>query len=99
MNLHLPWHVQEDLPWAFSNKYGTPVGECFGTSNNNQRAKENAAHVVNCVNQYDKLVEALQKARNVWHNYRITTTDTEDAVLREVNDLLRSCGLSDRERK
>lgn len=58
---HTPWRIQKEFPWAFENVRGTPVGECFGTSNNNKRAKENAKLVVWAVNEYFQRLESKSK--------------------------------------
>ena len=48
----LPWRVQDDFPWAFCDADGVPIGECYGSSNAGEVAKENAARIVRAVNAY-----------------------------------------------
>lgn len=42
--------------------------------------------------QNEQMRAALQKALNVWHNYRITDTDTERSIEAEIRALLSGDG-------
>lgn len=59
--MKLPLHTQTEFPWAFSDADNVPVGECFGTSDNNARAIVSAAQIVQSVNRIAQLAAAIRE--------------------------------------
>jgi len=79
----LRFHASDAWPYAtMVSNMGHPESD-----NNFGRA---ATDMVEAADRIAQLEAALHKARNVWHNYRIDSTETENAVLREIDVLLGS---------
>lgn len=73
-----PWHMQKDSVHVYGKDGGMVANTITACSGNNER--ENAAHIVKCVNMHDELVEALKQAYAVCKAHGYLDGGIEEAL-------------------